>query len=843
MSEVYLASTQEDMKETVIFYKNLSVTPVGIAKDKMPTKADVTMSDAGLVAFYSERYVNVDVAEFLTRERGERLHGLCNLVKPGGFYLDVGCANGAHMEILHQRGIKGIGLDLSVPNILRGRDKYPHLKFIHGFAEEIPFKDNHFDIVILGDVIAHFRNPKVALAECLRVASKGLALCVPINIEVPEEHINPFSCEALVNLLKFYKLKVRFYDCEGRKTSRAEAESKLEAFPWLLVRADKTEQTDTVAKEIIGTEGEVERRRAIGEILDSDEWCYNTEHQRDETHRSRFKLLSHLIEGQKLLEIGCGNGDLSVEIARLGFEVVGIDVSEPGIRQAVELSKKESLDAKAQFMVMDATSLEFPDNSFDTVLIAEVLEHVRDSRKLMEEAVRIVRNGGRIIVSVPNGLLVPFPGHLRVFFKDTLTTELSQYAEEIQWHELPSQKWLVCSFFVKKPHLDVTDGPLVDIMMPTYNGKKYIENAIKSVISQTYRNWNLVVVNDGGEDVCHIISEFQDDRIKYIVAEHKGKAHALNVGIENSNGEFISYLDDDDILYPIHLEVLVRAALEEKKDFVYADWYEVSLDEDNREIGREFLYRQDVAPWMLIPQNYINHKCILHKRSLLETTGMYDEALDILIDWDMIRRLFFVDSAHHVWSVTSEHLLYYKQRIMENRITGLWRKDPDRAVTSRKRIIDKTVELQATAGMLKEAIVNLIHSYYSPKLEAKDARMAELEASLRERGSQIHRLEAQTRSLEAQTHSLEAQTRSLEAQVRRLESQIRQIQHSIPMQLAGRHQRVVGKIMPPGTRRGRPYELVLTGIRVILNEGWRSFSTKAWNKLNFRPAGKGKVRS
>ena len=536
----------------------------------------------------------------------------------------------------------------------------------------------------------------------------------------------------------------------------------------------------------------------LNKILYSDELSYGHCDQKDEAQGERLKLLSHLIEGQKVLQLGCGNGDLSVEIAKLGFDVVGVDISEPGIRQSIELAKKENLDAKAQFMVMDATSLEFSDNSLDTVLIAGVLEHVRDFRKLLEEAIRVVRNSGRIIVSVPNGLLVPSTGHLRVFFKDTLTTELSQYAEEITWHELPSKKWLVRSFFVKKPQLDITEGPLIDILMPTYNGRKYIKNAIKSVINQTYRNWNLVVVNDGGEDVADIINEFKDTRIKYITAEHKGKAHALNAGIRNSSGKFIGYLDDDDILYPIHLEVLVKAALEEKKDFVYSDWYEVSLDEDNREIGREFYYRLDVAPWMLIPQNYINHKCILHARSLLKKAGMYDEELDVIIDWDMIRRLAFVYPPYHVWSVTSEHICYYSKGILDNRITRLWIRDPDKAGKSWKRIIDKTIGIRATAEVLKEAIVKLIFSYYHPKLEqlgAKDAHIANLEASLQE----------------------------FETSLQEKVVQIQQIQHSIPMQLVNRYQRVIERLLRPGTCRRHYYELGLTGIRVILSEGWKSF--------------------
>ncbi|MGD0780414.1 MAG: FkbM family methyltransferase [Dehalococcoidales bacterium] len=537
----------------------------------------------------------------------------------------------------------------------------------------------------------------------------------------------------------------------------------------------------------------------------------------------RLKLLSHLIEGQKVLEIGCGNGDLSIEVAKVGFDIVGVDISAPRVNQATDLAKKEKLAAKARFMVMDANSLDFPDNSFDSVLIPEVLEHFKDSRKILNEAVRVARNGGRIIVSVLDGLRVPFVGHLRVFFKDTLLTELGQYEEEITWHELPFKKWLICSFFVRKKKLAVTKGPAIDILMPTYNGRGTIGRAIKSIINQTYQNWSLIIVDDGGEDIRDIIEEFEDKRIRYIQAEHKGKSHALNVGIANSQGEYVGYLDDDDILYPIHFEVLVKAALSQKRDFVYTDWYEVSLDENYREIGREFELRQDVDPWMLITQNYINHKCILHSRSLLEKAGRYDEKLDVLIDWDMIRRLSFVSSPAHIWAVTSERLRYYSGAVMQNRISGLWTKDQDKARRSMEIITQKTMELTATTEELKKAVTYaMLHqSYYhslefNSVLQAKDSQIAGLNTDLETKNSQIAGLNSTLQTKDSQINSLDMQ--------------IQQMQRGVAMQLWRRYHKVVEKVLRTGTRRRYYYELGLSAIRIVLNEGWRSF----WFKVKIR---------
>jgi ubiquinone/menaquinone biosynthesis C-methylase UbiE/glycosyltransferase involved in cell wall biosynthesis len=678
---------------------------------------------------------------------------------------------------------------------------------------DIKYKDSSFDVVICNHVLEHIQDDRKAMAELYRVLKPGCwaILQVPISLSLgktyedpmitkPEERERVFGQSDHVRIYaKDYKdrLEKIGFSVEVYSFAKEFGDSAVSKYAllkdeniYICSKPGLAESTDAAAQQIPSLEGSREEKRSNEQIIGNNEWAEYAYEPRHETHVPRFNLLAHLIEGQKVLEIGCGNGDLSIEVARNGFDVVGIDMSEADIKQAGEKARYQNLDSQAKFSVMDPANLDFPDNSLDSVLITKVLGHAGNWRVSLEEAIRVVRNGGRIIVSLPDGLRVPFEGQLRVFSKDTLLAELGQYAEEITWHELPFKKWLICSFFVKKRKLDITDGPSVDIMMPTYNGRKYIRKAIKSVLSQTYQSWNLVVINDGGEDVKDIIDEFQDCRIKYITAEHKGKAHALNVGIDNSSGELIAYLDDDDVVYPLHLEVLVRAALEEKRNFVYSDWYEVSIDEKGREIGREFEYRLDVALWMLIRQNCINHKCILHKRSLLEKAGMYDEELDVLIDWDMIRRLAFVCPPRHVWSVTSERLRYYSKAALENRITSLWNRNPDKARRSMKRITDKTMDLPATAEELKKACIDaMLHRSYYHDLELNNMLPAR-------------------------------------------DAQVRQIEQGIVTHFLKQYQSVAGKLLPPGTRRSYYYELGLRGIRIVLNEGWRSFWSRfrQWRK-------------
>ena len=92
--------------------------------------------------------------------------------------------------------------------------------------------------------------------------------------------------------------------------------------------------------------------------------------------------------------------------------------------------------------------------------------------------------------------------------------------------------------------------PLVSVIMPAFNARKHIREAIESVLEQDYENWELLIVNDGStDDTAEIISEFSDERIKYFEQENQGVSAARNLALKCMNGEFIALLDSDDV-YP-----------------------------------------------------------------------------------------------------------------------------------------------------------------------------------------------------------------------------------------------------------------------------------------------------
>ena len=98
--------------------------------------------------------------------------------------------------------------------------------------------------------------------------------------------------------------------------------------------------------------------------------------------------------------------------------------------------------------------------------------------------------------------------------------------------------------------------PRVSIIMPTYNRGLMLSRAMESALSQTYSDYELIVVDDGSsEDVASVVSQFADPRITYFRHEtNRGQSSAINTGLDLSRGEFIAFLDDDDLWLPFKLE-------------------------------------------------------------------------------------------------------------------------------------------------------------------------------------------------------------------------------------------------------------------------------------------------
>ena len=204
-------------------------------------------------------------------------------------------------------------------------------------------------------------------------------------------------------------------------------------------------------------------------------------------------------------------------------------------------------------------------------------------------------------------------------------------------------------------------GPLVSVLIPTFNRSAYLSAALASALRQTYVNIEVIVVNDGGQDVSDVVNSFEDRRVIFINrSQNRGKAFSLNEALTRAGGKYVAYLDDDDLYYPRHIETLVNA-LENQTDcqVAYSDFYKVccrvSQDGTRQVLSKVLEVSRDFDRFFMLYFNHVLHVCLMHCRDLLEKTGPYNENLNVLIDWDINRRLVFFSDFHHVPEITGEY--------------------------------------------------------------------------------------------------------------------------------------------------------------------------------------------
>lgn len=184
--------------------------------------------------------------------------------------------------------------------------------------------------------------------------------------------------------------------------------------------------------------------------------------------------------------------------------------------------------------------------------------------------------------------------------------------------------------------------PKVSIILPTYNRSWIIARAVKSVLDQTFEDFELVIIDDGStDDTDEVLKKFSDSRIKLIKTEvNGGVCRARNLGLKNAKGELVAYLDSDNLWYKNYLEVMVDAF---KKNIVlvYSGQNLILIGgakDSPKVLGRK-TRNEKYNLTKLTYGNYIDISCVLHKKAVLAEVGYFDENLKVLEDWDLFARI------------------------------------------------------------------------------------------------------------------------------------------------------------------------------------------------------------
>lgn len=201
---------------------------------------------------------------------------------------------------------------------------------------------------------------------------------------------------------------------------------------------------------------------------------------------------------------------------------------------------------------------------------------------------------------------------------------------------------------------------MVSVIIPTYNRGYCIVEAIQSVQNQIYKNIEIIVVDDGSTDNTQEIVKAkskEDVRIKYYYISHSGVSDARNYGIQAAKGDFLSFLDSDDIYLPEKIETHV-SFLQQNPDFavVYSPYIE-KHPKHGQQLHRH-KYPPDKVFLKLFQGSFITMNSIMFRSSCIKTIGLFREDMFVLEDIDFFLRLAdkfrfgFVDTISSVYCMS-----------------------------------------------------------------------------------------------------------------------------------------------------------------------------------------------
>lgn len=225
-------------------------------------------------------------------------------------------------------------------------------------------------------------------------------------------------------------------------------------------------------------------------------------------------------------------------------------------------------------------------------------------------------------------------------------------------------------------------NPTVSVIIPTYNRAHLIDKAIKSVLKQTYQDFEIIVVDDGSTDnTGEIVKRFPDFRIHYIChANNMGVSEARNTGIRASRGDYIALLDSDDEFLPERLGRQVQLLENKSSEVGVVCSWSYNIDEKGNYISKRCLPKKDGYIYEdLLSTNLISVPTVLRRKECFNRVGLFDDLLNTQQDWDMWIRI----AKYYRFALIKIPLVKY--RIHPNQISN----NPEAKVITAKRILVK----------------------------------------------------------------------------------------------------------------------------------------------------------
>jgi glycosyltransferase involved in cell wall biosynthesis len=199
---------------------------------------------------------------------------------------------------------------------------------------------------------------------------------------------------------------------------------------------------------------------------------------------------------------------------------------------------------------------------------------------------------------------------------------------------------------------------LVSVILPLYNGEEYLDFAIKSILSQTHRDLELIIIDDGSSDNSFSVAQTyveKDPRVRLYTKVNSGIVDSLNLALDVSKGDIIARMDADDIATPDRIEKLLQCRAMTNADIVYSN---ISLiDKYGAKICTGFMPNKNIVLRLLESRNFIPHPSVLFLKSVITEAGGYTKRLPYSEDLDLWIRL---RDAGKKFSFCNNVLLHYR---------------------------------------------------------------------------------------------------------------------------------------------------------------------------------------
>jgi glycosyltransferase involved in cell wall biosynthesis len=200
--------------------------------------------------------------------------------------------------------------------------------------------------------------------------------------------------------------------------------------------------------------------------------------------------------------------------------------------------------------------------------------------------------------------------------------------------------------------------PLISVITASKNYARFLPQALGSALAQTFSNWELIVIDDGStDDTAAVIQPFlADERIRYVKSDRLGQSRAKNLGLALSRGEFVAFLDADDVWVPTKLERQMPLFDDPDVGVVFSRRSLIDEAGQPLPLRSEPPFPRGRVLNDLFVRNFVCFSSAVVRRSVFERVGRFDESLDLAIDYDLWLRV----AKHFAFDFVDEPLVKYR---------------------------------------------------------------------------------------------------------------------------------------------------------------------------------------